>query len=161
MLTSVQNPPATPDTMPGNFTERPRQTANSRAYWQPGHPVGAPARYFRQIRYLPLPNAVPALDKALSGAWLDCGQDLHKQLCEFGGAVKVWVTVQVAYDTVKPMANKEPFEQYLSAAPSRIFRSDGPVYATANRSTTRRCSAIHSEDGEVSACRGTQVAATP
>ena len=30
------------------------------------------------------------------------------------------------------MANKEPFEQYLSAGPTRIFRSDGPVTATAN-----------------------------
>ena len=75
---------------------------------------------------------MPDLDKALSGAWLDCGQDLNKQLCEFGGAVKVWVTVQVAYEPVTPMANEEPFDQYLSAAPTRIFRSDGPVTATAN-----------------------------
>ena len=75
---------------------------------------------------------MPDLDKALSGAWLDCGQNLHKQLSEFGDALKVWVTVQVAYEPVKPMANKEPFEQYLSAAPTRIFRSDGPVTATAN-----------------------------
>ena len=30
------------------------------------------------------------------------------------------------------MENKEPFEQYLSAAPTRIFRSDGPVTANAN-----------------------------
>ena len=97
--------------MRGNLTERPRQTANSRAYWEPGQHVGAPARYFRQIRYLPLPTAVPNLDKALSGAWLDCGQDLHKKLGEFGGAVNVWVTVQVAYEPVKPMANKESFEQ--------------------------------------------------
>ena len=87
--TSVQNPPAIPNTMSGNLSERPRQTVNSRAYWQTGQPVGAPTRYFRQIRYLPLPNAVPDLDKALSGAWLDCGQDLHKQLDEFSGAVKV------------------------------------------------------------------------
>ena len=132
VTTSVQNQPANPDTMPSNLTDRSRQTANTRAYWQFGQPVGAPARYFRQIRYLPLPNAVPDLDKALSGAWLDCGQDLHKQLGEFGGAVKVWTTVQVAYEPVKPMANKEPFEQYLGAAPTRIFRSDGPVTATEN-----------------------------
>ena len=45
--TSVSNPPANPDTMLGNLTERPRQPANSRAYWQPGQPVGAPAQYFR------------------------------------------------------------------------------------------------------------------
>ena len=66
--TSVQNSPAILDTMPGNLTEHSLQTANSRAYWQPGQPVGAPARYFRQIRYLPLQNAVPDLDKALNGA---------------------------------------------------------------------------------------------
>ena len=75
---------------------------------------------------------MPDLDKALNGAWLDCGHDLHKQLGEFGGAVKVWVTIQVAYEPVKPMANKEPFEQYLSAAPTRIFYNNGPVTATAN-----------------------------
>ena len=63
---------------------------------------------------------------------MDFGQDLHKQLGEFGGAVKVWVTLQVAYDPVKPMANKEPFEQYLSAALTRIFYNDGQVIATAN-----------------------------
>ena len=43
---------------------------------------------------------MPDLDKALSGAWLDCEQDLHKQLGEFGGSVKVWVTDQVAYEIV-------------------------------------------------------------
>ena len=58
---------------------------------------------------------------------MDCGQDLHKQLGEFDGAVIVWVTVQVAYEPVKPMANNEPFEQYLSAAPTRILHRDGPV----------------------------------
>ena len=60
------------------------------------------------------------------------GQNLHKQLSEFVGAVKVLVTVQVAYEPVKPMANKEPFKQYLSAARTRIFRSDKPVTATTN-----------------------------
>ena len=44
----------------------------------------------------------------------------------------VWVTVHVAYEPVKPMANQEPFEQYLSAVLTRIFRRDGPVTATAN-----------------------------
>ena len=41
---------------------------NQRAYWAPGQPVGAPVRNFRQIQYLPLPNASPDLDQALSGA---------------------------------------------------------------------------------------------
>ena len=102
--TSVQNPFANPDLMQSNLTDRSRQTANTLAYWQFGQPVGAPARYFRQICYLSLPNALPDLDKALSGAWFDCGQNLHKTLGEFGGAVKVYVTDQVAYEPVKPMA---------------------------------------------------------
>ena len=68
--TSVQTPSANPDTMPDNLTDRYRQIANSCDYCQPGQPVGLPARYFQQIRYLPIPNAVLDLDKALSGAWL-------------------------------------------------------------------------------------------
>ena len=84
------------------------------------------------IQYLSLPNALPDLDKSLSGAWVNCRQDFHKQLGEFGGAVKVWVTVQVTYEPVKPKANKEPFEQYLSATPTCIFRTDGPVTAIVN-----------------------------
>ena len=55
----------------------------SNSYWQPGKPVGAPVSTFRQIQYLPLLNAVPDLDQALSSAMLDCGLDLHKQLIEF------------------------------------------------------------------------------
>ena len=39
--TSVQNPPANPDTMPSNFIDRSRQIANTRAYCQFGQPVGA------------------------------------------------------------------------------------------------------------------------
>ena len=38
----------------------------------------------------------------------------------------------MAYEPVKPMANKEPFKQYLRAAPTRIFRSDGQVTDTTN-----------------------------
>ena len=64
------------------FTERPRQIPN--LYWQQGQPVGAPVRTFRQIKYLPLPNAMPDPDQALNGARLDCGWDLHKQLIEYG-----------------------------------------------------------------------------
>ena len=59
---------------------------DSNYYWQPGEHVGALVTTFQQIRYLPLPNAVPDLDQALSGARLDCGKDLHKQLIEYGGA---------------------------------------------------------------------------
>ena len=49
----------------------------SNSYWQPGQPVDTPVRTFRQNQYVPLPNAVPDLDQALSGAMLDCGLDLH------------------------------------------------------------------------------------
>ena len=76
------------------ITERPRLIQN--LYWQPGQPVGAPIRTFRQIKFLSIPNAVPDLDQALSGARLDCGRDLHKQLIDYGGAAKVWMTVQVS-----------------------------------------------------------------
>ena len=96
--------------MEENFTGRLQQIYN--LYWKQGQPVGALVRTFRQIKYLPLPNAVPDLDQALSGARLDCGRDLHKQLIEFGGAAKVWMTVLVKYEPVNPLANKEPFKHY-------------------------------------------------
>ena len=135
----AQHSPATdqltPQPLQSNYmaevlTERPRQIPN--LYWQPGQPIGAPVSNFRQIKYLPLPNSVPDLDQALSGARLDCGRDLHKQLIEFGGAAKVWITVQVEYEPVNPLANKQPFEQYLSAAPTRMFRRDDTISAFGN-----------------------------
>ena len=107
------------------LTERPRQVLN--VYWQLGQVIGAPVSNFRQIRYLPLPNAVPDLDKALSVARVDCGRDLHKQQIEFGGAAKVWMTVQVEYEPVNPLANKQPLKQYFSAAPTRMFKRDETV----------------------------------
>ena len=125
---SVQ--PIQSNDMDGNYTGRPQQIPN--LYWQQGHPGGAPVRTFRQIKYLPLFNALPDLDQALSGARLDCGNDIHKQLIEYGGAAKVWITIQVEYDPVNPLADKQPFEQFLSAAPTRIFRRDGPITAFTN-----------------------------
>ena len=73
--------------MNGVFAERPRHIPN--LYWQQGQPIGAQVSNFRQIKYLPLPNAVPDLDQAFAGARVDCGRDLHKQLIEFGGAAKL------------------------------------------------------------------------
>ena len=116
--------------MAGILTERPQKIPN--LYWQPGHQIGAPVSNFRLIRYLPLPNAAPDLDQALSGARLDCGRDLHKLLIEFGGAAKVWMTIQVEYEPVNPFANKQPFKQYLSAAPTRMFRRDEAISAFKN-----------------------------
>ena len=94
-----------------------------RAYWSDGHPVGAPVLNFRQLQFLPLTDALPDLGKALQEVWLDCGLDLHKQLIEYGGAAKVWMTVLVEYEPVNPMANKQPNDHYLSATPTRIFKS--------------------------------------
>ena len=42
------------------------------------------------------------------------------------------MTVQVEYEPVNPMANKQPFEQYLSAAPTRMFKRDGTISAFGN-----------------------------
>ena len=36
------------------------------------------------------------------------------------------------YKPVKPITKKEPFKQYLSAVPTRIFRIKGTVTVTAN-----------------------------
>ena len=55
--------------MAGIFSERPRQIIN--LYWQLGQFIGAPVTNFRQIKYLPLFNAVPDLDQALSEAMVD------------------------------------------------------------------------------------------
>ena len=116
------------------LAERPRHIYN--LYWQQGQPIGDPISNFRQIRYLPLPNAVTDLDQALAGARVDCGRDLHKQQIEFGGAAKLWMTVQVEYEPVNPLANKQPFEQYLSAAPTRMFRRDKTTSAFENPIST-------------------------
>ena len=69
------------------FRERFRNIPN--LYWQPNQPINAPIRKFRQIKYLPLFNAVPDIDQTLSGAMLDCERELNKQKIEFGGASKV------------------------------------------------------------------------
>ena len=116
--------------MTGILSERPQQIPN--IYWQPGQTIGAPVCTFRQIKYIPLPNVVPDLDQALSEARVDCGREIHKQLIEFGGAAKVWMTVQVEYEPVNHLANKQPFEQYLSAAPTRMFRRDETTSAFGN-----------------------------
>ena len=116
--------------MEENFTKRSEQIPNLN--WKQGQFVGVPVKTLRQIKYRLLPNAVNHLYQALSGARLDCGEDLHKQLIEFGGAAKVWMTVLVEYEPINPLTNNIPFEEYLSAAPTRIFRRDGTISAFAN-----------------------------
>ena len=126
--------PVQSNDMAGILTERPRQVPN--LYWQPGQPIGNPVSNFRHIKYVPLPNTVPDLDQALSGAMVDCGRDLHKKLIEFGLAAKMWLTVQVDYKPVNPLANKQPFEEYLSAAPTRMFKREGTISAFGNPIST-------------------------
>ena len=75
---------------------------------------------------------MPDLELALSGPRLDFGLDLHKQLIEFGEETKVWMTVQVKYEPVNPLANKQPFEQYLCAAPTRMFKRDVTIFVFGN-----------------------------
>ena len=116
--------------MVGILTETPRQIPN--LYCKPGQPIGAPVNHFRQIKYLLLPNTVPDLDQALSGAKVDCARDFDKELIEFGGAENVWMTVQVEFKPVNPLANKLPFEHNLSAAPTNIFRRDEQISGFAN-----------------------------
>ena len=72
------------------------------------------------------------LDHTLSAAKVDCARDIHKQLIEFGEAAKVWITVQVEYEPVNPLANKQPVELCLSAAPTRMCRPDDKIFGFAN-----------------------------
>ena len=118
--------------MAGILTERPQQIQN--IYWQPGHPIGVPVSHFRQIKDLPLSNSVTDIDQALSEARVDCVRDLHKQLfAKFGVCGNSSsVTVLVEDEPANPMANKQPFEQYLSGAPSHIFRHEKTLSALSN-----------------------------
>ena len=75
---------------------------------------------------------MPDFDQALSGARFDCGRDLHKQLIEFGEAAKVWITVQIEYEPVNSLANKQTIEQYLSATQTRKFKRDETISAFGN-----------------------------
>ena len=75
---------------------------------------------------------MPDLEQELFGARLDFGRDLHKQLIDFGGASKVWITVKVEYEPVNLLANKQPVEQYLSAAPISMFRRDDTIFGFRN-----------------------------
>ena len=44
----------------------------------------------------------------------------------------MWPTIQVKYEPVILLATNQPFEQYLSAAPIRIFTRDGTVFPFKN-----------------------------
>lgn len=73
------------------------------------------------------------LDKALSEPWLDCGQYLHKQIIELGGAVKVWITLLVRYEPVIVDPVKcQFFEKCQSAQVTCIFMRNGTITAPGN-----------------------------
>ena len=100
---------------------------NYRSYWNVGQRVGPPTRYFTMIEYLPLETSRPDLDIALHGALTDCGQDVKRILDEFTCA-KVWMSVLVVYEPANIRDDKrEEFQQYLSSAPTRLSKLDGPV----------------------------------
>ena len=42
------------------------------------------------------------------------------------------MTVQVEYEPVNPLINKQRFEQYLSAVPTRMFKRDGTISSLGN-----------------------------
>ena len=42
------------------------------------------------------------------------------------------MTIQVEYEPINFLVNTLPFEQYLSAAPARVFHRDGTISAFAN-----------------------------
>ena len=63
---------------------------------------------------------------------LDCKRDRHKQLIMLAKTAIMWTTVQVEYEPVNPLANKQPFKHYLSAAPTCMFKSDGTITAFKN-----------------------------
>ena len=72
------------------------------------------------------------MDHALSDSKLNCVRNLHYQLIEFGRASKVWMTFQVEYELVIFITNKQIFVQYLSAAPTRMFKRDKIIFAFRN-----------------------------
>ena len=41
----------------------------------------------------------------------------------------MWMTIQVVYEPGNPIENKQLFKQYLSAAPARMFKCDGKIFA--------------------------------
>ena len=113
------NPPIQSNDMAGLFTDRPKQISN--LHWQPDQPVAALVRTFSQIKYLPFSNALPDLDQAIFGDRLNCGLDLHKQLIDYGGAAKVWMTVQVEYEQVNSMAKKNSHSNNIWALHQLVF----------------------------------------
>ena len=75
---------------------------------------------------------MPDLDHAISEATLDCMRNFYKTLIEFGETAKVRMTVHVEYEPVNSLANKKPFEHYLSAALTCIFKRYGKVTVIQN-----------------------------
>ena len=49
---------------------------------------------------------------------------LTNRKIEFNKSAKVYIAIQVKYEQINFLVNKKSFEQYLSAAPTRMFRRD-------------------------------------
>ena len=104
-----------------------------RACWEIGETVGPLLYNFQQIRFFPNNNALPDLDLALDGALVDFGADVHQTIMEYGGAAKIWITLQVRYEPTNPEDDeRHEFLQFLSATATRFFRRDGQINGYAN-----------------------------
>ena len=126
-LQPLKSQPIKVNNMSGILTEHIRQISN--LYLHLDQPNSALVSNFHKIKYFNLFIAVLYLDQALSVARLDCEQDLYKQLIESSGAAKMWITIQVEYERVNPLATKLPFEQYISAAQPRIIKRNEAITA--------------------------------
>jgi hypothetical protein len=78
---------------------------NNRIYWLPGDRINPPTLFFEQYRYLPKPNSKPDLDLALSAIETDCIGDIHEVIKRIKCSLKIWVTIQVRYESADPDAN--------------------------------------------------------
>ena len=98
------------------------------AYLQDGVSYRPPARYFSQRRYKPLPGSIPDLDLALDGAVLDCGQDVHRLIYNAGGAIKLWMSIRVRYESISSLDDAHHgFDTFLSYSGARFFLRQGPI----------------------------------
>ena len=74
---------------------------------------------------------------------------------EFVGAAKVWITGQVLYEPAKPDTDKrQAFDQYLSAAITRILKPEETITSMTNPYTdfaAGRHTSINSENEQVPA----------
>lgn len=101
----------------------PERTVPDARYWGPSEPVGPPNRYFKSLRFVPLPSSFPDLTLALSKATTECIPDVHNLLRMLGGGAKFLMNVQVRYEPANPeQDSRPPMDFFLSAPATRIFQ---------------------------------------